>query len=219
MSADANPTLSVVDYYKHFKSVLGAFAGLLTLLPLGDLLTSNAYLFPPLDGEAMEKFAAVATVVFSLATTFLVFFAKDTSLSKPGFGRMITLGLLVVGAVLSLGFHIASHTIFVRIVEIPAKKETITVSVGNKRNADIPPRYKLMSDEEMLRDHGVTEDTIRLLFDSNSLLVGRACLYFSYASTVILLVAFCSFGVLFDLIDKNSKKPDPKPARRRKPKA
>jgi hypothetical protein len=201
-------TLSIDAYYKHFKSLFGGIAVVVGLLPLGAIFGSNAYLFPPLDGESIEKFVIVAAVVFSLAVTFLVYFAKDTSLSKPGFGRVLTLIVLILTAVISLGLHVICHTVFVRNVEIPAKNQTVTVSIGKHRNRNIPNKYKLMSDEDMLRDRGATEDSIRLLFTLQSILVGRSCLYFSYLMTILLFVAFGSFGVLFSALDdcKRAKK-------------
>jgi len=130
-----------------------------------------------------------------------VYFTKDTFLTRSKLWRGIILFALIIGAVISLGLYVKYHTIFVRDVNIPSKNQITTVSVGNVRNANAPLKYARMSDEDMLRDRGVTEDSIRLLFTLKSVLFGRRHLYFSYVLTVLLLTAFGSFGALFSALD------------------
>jgi hypothetical protein len=193
-------TLSLGDYYKHFFSLYGVISSV-ALSPLVSIIYPNPYVFPPLGGESIEKVTILATVIFALAITFAVYFAQDAFLTKSKVWRVIVLFALITGAVISLGLYVKYHTIFVRDVNIPSKNQIITVSVGNVRNPNASLKYERMSDEDMLRDRGVTEDSVRLLFTLKSVLFGRRHLYFSYVLTVLLLTAFGSFGVLFCALD------------------
>src|SRR5208282_3621698 len=168
MSSDATASLCLVDYYKHFKSLFGALASLVTLLPLGALLGQNSYVFPPLGGEAIERSAILMTVIFSLCTTLFVYFAKNTFESNSGGPRKRTLAILLLAAVISFAIYVMLHTVFVRDIRIPAKNQVVAVSVGRHRNPKNPKEYAQMSDEDMLRDAGPEEDSIRRLFTTES---------------------------------------------------
>jgi hypothetical protein len=203
MSSAAERTISLSEYYKEFISLFGAIATVVAALPLVALFGLK-YLFPPLGGEGIEGFAKVMTVIFSLCTTLLVYFTKNTFASHSGGRRKRILASVLVASVTFLAIHIMLHTVFVRDIYIPTQKQTVTVSVGRHRNAKNPKEYAQMSDEAMLRDAGPEEESIRRLFTMQSLLVSRVLLYVTYVVSVLCIVAFGSFSVLFTALDKRA---------------
>ncbi len=195
MCANEVEGLVLKSYYAKFNSIVGAVAGLVSLLPLGAIIGPNAYLFPPLGGDSIEKFAIIGTVILSLSCTLFVYQKRKAFVSKLG------LALLLSGAALCITIQIMLYTAFVRDVQIPSKNEVVTVSVGFARCPDNPSEYAKMSDEEMLKDAGPTESAIRHLFTLPSLLAVRALLYLSYLATILLVVMFASCAVLFSALD------------------
>jgi hypothetical protein len=195
--------LSVTEYYKHFWSLFGALTTILGISPLSALVDPHYHIFPPMGGGSLEKLLVAVSLGASIATSLFVYVTRNI-FTTGALGRRIG-ALMVVGlaGIVSLGFYIKWHVEFVRDVRIPARKQVITVSVGAHRRGDDPKEYAKMSDEEMLRDGGVTEDSVRRLFTMESITKARVWLYLSYLITMIMFVAFGSFVVLFSALDES----------------
>jgi hypothetical protein len=70
------------------------------------------------------------------------------------------------------------------------------VSVGYKRTEFAKSTLGDASDEEMLRDRGLTDEDIRSLWTTRSLSLSRLLLFVSCMGCTLSLVALASLGVL-----------------------
>jgi hypothetical protein len=183
------------EYYEAFTGFGFAISGVVAALPFISLVLRDAvssYAFPPLGG--IEGLARVGVCAFSVFSTYLVFLLWN-GLKPDVLGKRA--GGLFIAGVAFFFCYIAAYHGFVRRIEIPAQRSAVTVSVGFSRAPEarrlFPPT---ISDEEMLRERGMTEEEIRGLWTGRSLLLARLSLLFSYLGCAVSLVGFFSIGAL-----------------------
>jgi hypothetical protein len=191
--------MNILDYYKHFVSISGALAGLVSGFPLiSSLLPKDLsrYIFPPLG--QVEIPARISAVLLSLAVTYVVYFYRDASFvgSKSG-RRKVLVGSVLLGLAFVCVYLVLNLT-FVRERDIPTEKSSVLVSIGYKRTEAAKATFGNASDEEMLRRRGTEEEEIRGLWTLRSIAVVRISMFLSYACSFLSLVAIFSLGVLFD---------------------
>lgn len=160
------------------------------LLPPATGLWAPGVIFPPLGNET--TLAQFFTVIFAAATTYLVYWMKD-SIEARLRRRMVTLLAL---AIFLFCAYLGLHFRFVKKIEIPTEGKTVFVSVGYERSQFAPASFDGEDDAAMLRARGFTEEEITKLWTPRSVYFSRLALVFSFIGTVLLIVAFASIGIL-----------------------
>lgn len=88
------------------------------------------------------------------------------------------------------------HLRFVQRIDIPSAGEHAFVSIGYERSQFALASFDSISDSEMLRSRGFTEEEITNLWTPKSLYISRLALFLSFAGSMLSMVAFASLGVL-----------------------
>jgi hypothetical protein len=193
--------MTVKQYYKHFVSIFGALTAAVGSLPLtGELFPKDyaSYLFPPLGpSEPLFRAAAIAFVVL---TTLIVYFAKDKAFVISKRGRVNALAWLFLAVIIGFTSHMALNWRFVRSIPVPSTAEHIVVSVGYERTSYAKDHFGDVTDWDLLRLRGPTEEEIWKLWTSSSILLSRAGLCISYLLFLICATAIGSLAIVFDKI-------------------
>jgi len=100
-------------------------------------------------------------------------------------------------SVVGVGLFLVSHEQFVRTIDIPAKKETVTVSVGYTRTVFANRQFPNSTDWDMIRARGTSDEEIKRLWTEWSIIVARLALLFSYLLFLLPAIAAFSLGVLY----------------------
>lgn len=195
MNADPKSQLSVKQYFASIKGLATVVAAV--VLPFASKIIGSettAYVFPPLGN--MEGVARVGFVALCLGLSLGVYFLVSAkSLVSPG--RVIWLALLI--AVVSFGVYLASYQRFVRRLDIPARHESVYVSVGYQRTSFANQSFPNTTDLELLRWRGPTEEEIERLWTVKSIIVARLILYSSCVLTSMALLFVFSIAVAHDI--------------------
>ena len=185
------------QYYANFKSLSGVLAGSVTAFPLFAYLirfvTSegmSAYLFPPIG--IAEGPARIGAIVMAMGSTYLAFFL----FSKRNKTDHKWPASLLLGAMVSIFVYIGLYSRFVRTIEIPTLNKSVTVSVGYERTEFANRNFGSVSDWELLRQRGTSEEEISMLWTGKSLQIVRLAMYGSYCLFLVLFVLAFSLGVL-----------------------
>ncbi len=194
----SHPSISIVEYYKSFVSILGSLAGLFAASPLfsGYLPTKlSPYIFPPLG--QLEWSARVGTVVFAVLATFVGFFyGSDTAKKRVAIAASLALGFFVVFLTFSSRLD--------RTINIPSEGSAVTVSVGFERSEFAKSNFANDTDWEMLRQRGVSDEEIEKLWTPISVIASRLALWISCLGFVVASVLALSFGVFAQAAAKKS---------------
>ena len=150
------------------------------------------FLFPPLD-----TVFRTAAILLCVAVTFIVYFTSDLKFTKSGKRRFAVLFATVSVSVVGVGLFLVSHEQFVRTIDIPAKKETVTVSVGYTRTVFANRQFPNSTDWDMIRARGTSDEEIKRLWTEWSIIVARLALLFSYLLFLLPAIAAFSLGVLY----------------------
>ena len=193
------PTVSVKNYYKAYKSLFGAIAAAFGAIPLlSEVLPERwwvSYLFPPID----DSFRLLA-VVPNILVTVVIYGLSERPFSRSRRLRTrvqwILLSVTVVGACLFL----VSRTLFVRTIERPTVGDSVTISVGYERTPFASDTFGDTNDYEMLRQRGQTEEEIRRLWTSQSIITARLALFLSYLLFLMPAIGVCGLQVLYGLL-------------------
>ena len=182
--------MSLPQYYKAFKSLLGALAALVAAFPMLGRLFPTAlakYMFPPLGD--IEPIARVGTVGAVGLATYVVYFFRSHKTDRS---------VLVVYALATISFaaYLTTSTCFMRKMDIPAEKTAVFVSVGFERTQFAENSFGNEDDWEMLRDRGFDEESIRKLWTVRSLVVARIMLWMSFTSSLVFVAAAFGLGIL-----------------------
>ena len=181
--------MTLSQYYAAYKSLLGIIAGLASASPLLALIPIGAdkYIFPPLGN--VDIVARLISVTAALLATFFVYFVRSTNSLRA---IAIASSLFVLFAIL----YTAAFSSFVRTIEIPAQKTSVSLSVGFTRTEFARKEFAGVSDEQILRFRGLSEEEIRRCWTPASLLIARALLWISCTSALMALLAALGFGIL-----------------------
>jgi hypothetical protein len=186
-------SITILQYYRSFKSLSGALVGFFSALPVfSGLLPSaySAYAFPPLG--SIEGPARVGIMVLAFAATYCAFFAISAVPARNR--RRITTAFFF--ALVSLCLYLGLFLRFVRIIDVPAKGVSVAVSVGYDRTDFARATFGTGSDWDLLRGRGVDDEQVWKLWTAKSILIARMSLYFAYCLIILSLVAAFSWGVL-----------------------
>jgi hypothetical protein len=192
-------SVSLPQYYRSFKGIYGAMAGVFGTIPLWSKLVSTvskgyaAYIFPPVG--ILEDPARIAIVLLALAANFVAYFAQSASLEGDR-KRIITasaIAALFVFVYLGLFFR------FARTVDIPTRNTSVLVSVGYQRTDFAKTNFDGKSDWDLLRERGTDEEEIWNLWTTKSLLISRLSLCFAYAIVILSFVMAFSWGATHHL--------------------
>lgn len=183
---------TAAKYFKGFASIFGFLAGATSVLPVvGPLLASDwsFYFFPPLP-----EFLKTATVVLSLATTFLVYFLHTAKFMDSKRGRVKALGWMFGAAVVGIVLYLFAHSAFVRTID----GQATTVVVGYERT-QFADDVGGGSDWDLLRKRGPVTEEIEKLWTPTSVYISRALLLLSYLLFLLPVVTLFSLGVLYSV--------------------
>jgi len=195
VNAPPESQLSVKQYYASIKGLATAVAAV--VLPLASKIIgsdSTAYVFPPLGN--MEGVARVGFVALCLGVSLGVYFLVSAK-STVSLRRVIWLALSI--AVVCFVIYLAAYQRFVRRLDIPARHESVYVSVGYQRTSFANQTFPNATDLEMLRGRGSTEEEIERLWTIKSIIVARLTLYSSCVLTSMALLFVFSFAVAHDI--------------------
>jgi hypothetical protein len=181
--------MTIREYYASYKSLLGVLAGVVTASPLLALIPFeiDKYVFPPLGD--VELIARVITFAVVLLTTFVVYFYRTANIVRAIF----TAGILFI---FFSACYAASFSLFVRTIPIPARDTSVSFSVGINRTEFAKKNFPDVSDEQMLRYRGLTEEEVRHCWTPASLLAARAILWLSCTLSLLFLVAALGLGIV-----------------------
>ncbi len=182
-------SVSLLEYYTAFKSVLGGIVMVLAALPFIAILLPQpiaTYAFPPLgDSETISRVGTVGSVALA---TFVVYFLRSRRASLC----VLTASLLAIG---TFALYLVFFSTFVRKIDIPSEKTAVFVSVGFERTEFAVKTFDDASDWEMLRHRGLTEEAVRQLWTINSILIARLALWLSFSASVVFTAAALGFGI------------------------
>jgi hypothetical protein len=187
--------MTLKQYYRSYKSVLGAIVGVVGALPLlSALLPADyaGYIFPPLG--TFEPVARLLTVVIAASATFIAFFL---SRRKPA----ITITVCVFLCIASMFIYGWSFTRYVRKVEIPSRNESVLVSIGGQKTEFAVTKFPDQSDMELLRQRGFGEEEIERLWSLDSILLARLYLWAPYCGIILFSLMALGAGVASDAHD------------------
>jgi hypothetical protein len=190
------PSITLSQYYEAFyKTVSGVLAGVTALSPLATLwLPGNASrcAFPPL-GEA-EAIARVVIVSLACGVTLIMFVWTGPRITRR---IVIAFILAAVAGCLSILLYLG----FVRRIEIPTANTAVCVSIEYRRTDFSKVTFGTISDEDLLRQRGVTDEEIRRLWTKGSVQFVRLGLFLAYCGFVLSLVAAFSLTVRYQLTE------------------
>jgi hypothetical protein len=198
--------VSLLNYYKGFWSVYAFGAGVGFLPPLihqllGDSTTATGLLYPPLGD--MQTLAVFLTLGFLLSTTLLVFFCcRSTRRIRPVAPIILALSFLVGAGLLSF-----LYVRYVRVIRVEVKDLNLPMTIGYERTDFAQKWYAGRTDWEMLHDRGPREESVQLLWTSQSIWIVRLALWACYTLTLGSLLSVLSIGVYHHVSEK-----DPEPA-------
>lgn len=181
--------MTLREYYKSYLGLLGALAAVVAAAPIVSLIptTPSLYVFPPLGdvGGAARGASLFATV----AATFLVYFIKP----KYPVRSVI---LCLIASVMFAFAYAGAYLAFVRVVNIPAKAEAVTVTVGYHRSDFAVQNFLGYTDEEILRNRGFTDEEIRRCWTPASLWTARIVLWLPCTLALFFLVSALGLGIV-----------------------
>jgi hypothetical protein len=193
--------ISVVEYYKSFKSIQGIFAATCGLLPPASNFVLPGRIFPPLGNETVASQAFV--VLLSLAVTYLVYLCQASTKAALQRAMWVCFALAAASFCLYFGVHLR----FVRSIDVPSTHGELNVSVGYDRTNFANETFGTASDWEMLRYRGTDDEEIMKLWTSGSIYIVRLALLLSYLGLILSLIAFASLGVLLHVRNSSDSSP------------
>lgn len=190
--------MTVLEYYKHFKSIYGGVTAAISSIPLLALIPVDysQYLFPPLG--AYETFYKIASLILLVVVTLIVYFTKDGGFVNSKKGRLKVLlacGLLAFVSLLGL-FALSQR--FIRAISIASEHKDVIVSVGYQRTAFADKEFPNSDDWDLLKQRGHTEQDIGKLWTWKSIMFARLTLLAAYLGFMLSVVAIGSCAVLYD---------------------
>jgi hypothetical protein len=90
--------------------------------------------------------------------------------------------------------------LFVRTIDLPAANDAVSVTVGYERTPFAQQTFGDVSDLELLRKRGPTEEEIQRLWTLRSINIARVSLFASYLLFLCSLIAACSLVVLYEVM-------------------
>ena len=187
--------VTLVQYYRGFRSLYGALATIPFALPLvhifGHIFTPDssifAYLYPPL-GDVQ---------ILALAVTFLVLFTATLVVYVScKAARKIHPAVWIAGTMFSFVLLMGMYESFVIDIAVPSVNQEVLVSVGYQRTAFALNTYPTSSDRSMLHDQGPSEETIHLLWTPHSIWIVRGGLWLLYTAMLACILVVICVGVL-----------------------
>jgi hypothetical protein len=190
------PTPTLIQYYKHFKSVLGVLAGVFTAIgPAVSFIASGAveaYSFPPLGNVAM--IGRIGILMLGGITTLIAFTSNPPA---NAFRRFLIIGIC---AFVSLICYFTAFAHFVRRVDIPATDTSVFVTVGYTKTEFAKNTFtNSETDTEMLMNRGIDDEQIEKLWTPRSVDVSRIALFFFYSGFILPFVLIFSLGVRYQI--------------------
>jgi hypothetical protein len=181
--------MTIKQYYASYKSLFGVMAGLVLASPILALIPINGsqYIFPPLGD--VDIIARLISVAVTLVMTFIVYFYRPKAAVRA----------IAIAAVLFIFFAVmyaAAFSLFVRTIAVPSKDTSISLSVGFHRTEFAQTNFPGVSDEEMLRHRGLTEEEVRHCWTAASLLIARGILWLSCTLSLSFLVTTLGLGII-----------------------
>ncbi|HEY6345052.1 MAG TPA: hypothetical protein VIY49_26445 [Bryobacteraceae bacterium] len=197
------------QYYRRFVSFYGIIWGALFSAPVVAAFfppVLSAALFPPLGPGQFVIVAKLVVLIFGVAGTMIVYFAKDFSpLSAKGSRWGVLLGATVFSLVMFCVYG-ALWFRFVRIIDLGEGNDPDVISVGYERSAYANQNFPRETDWEMFKARLRTEEQINTLFTPTSVAASRAALFLAYALFWLAAVIMSSLPVLFTLRDEEDRK-------------
>jgi hypothetical protein len=188
-----NEPVTLLKYYKSFRSISGVIAAVLSTLPLLSILPPNAltaYVFPPVGD--LEGPARMGVVLLAASSTYFAFFTGEAPNDS---NRRRIVAAFIIFFICFLAY-LAFWFSFVQTIEISTKGTKVQVSVGYERSPFAIRYFDSDSDGELLRARGPEEEEIQKLWTAKSLLVSRLSLIITYYLFISVLVCAFRWGVL-----------------------
>jgi hypothetical protein len=185
----SRPPDPLIEYYKSFRSILGALAALVAASPLlSKALPAEVsqHVFPPL-GE-IEALARIGAVAFAILATYVAFFLRSGNAEV----KVVTAASL---ALLSFVAFLALSSRLIRTITVRSPNTALAVSVGFERSDFSKKNFANDSDWEILRQEGVSDEEIEKLWTPNSVIAGRLALWISCVGFVVASVFALCFGI------------------------
>ena len=132
--------------------------------------------------------------------TLVVYRLQHSGFTKSRRRRLQALVGVAALAIFGACLYQVPRTLFVRTIDRPALKDTVTVTIGYDRTMFAHQNFAQNDDWEMLRQRGVTEDEIARLWTSQSIILARLALFATYLLVILSAVTFCSLEVLYGVI-------------------
>lgn len=204
--SDVRDKVTILEYYKGFRSVYAWLAGIGFLPPLIHQLVGNFNsvadrLYPPLGD--IQSLCFTLTVGVLLLVTSVVFIcchsARRIHVSVP---VLLLLAFIPLGCGL-----IFLYENYVREIPIATKNVTVAVSTGFERTEFAISTYGDESAAEILHDRGPWEDSIQKLWTLRSIWIVRSSLWACYTLTLGCWVAVFSLGVYQHKLEELQKQP------------
>ncbi len=133
--------------------------------------------------------ARVGTVSFAILATYVVFFLGSRNVPRK---IVIAASLALLFFVVFLGLSLR----LVRTVDIPSRNTAVAVSVGFERSTFAKNSFANENDWEMLRERGMSDEEIDLLWTPSSVITGRLALWIVCTGFVVASVFALCFGVV-----------------------
>lgn len=185
--------MTLLQYYRGFGSLYGAFAAIPFLPPLVHILTPDsnrlASLYPPLGD--IQILGLAATFLVLIGVTFAVF-ASCQSARRV---HPAVTPASIVGTVLGFFLLIGMYEFFVRDIVVPSVNQEVLVSIGYQRTDFALRTYPTSNDRDMLHDQGPSEETVQLLWTRSSIWIVRGILWLLYTVTLACFLVVICVGV------------------------
>jgi hypothetical protein len=175
-------------FLKDVKTLYALLGGAIPVLPAA--LSAPGYFFPPL-GDVTDV-ARFFVVIVAVALVFASFW-----LNRPHkmMGHFVK---LIISTVVLFLLYLLALTYFVVRIDRTADNSTIYLSVGFEKTQEAVRRFGASEgDAEMIKNTGVTDNDLELLWTRSSIYVARICLFLSYLGVALSLVLIFSSGVRY----------------------
>jgi hypothetical protein len=185
--------VTLLQYYRGFGSLYGAFATIPFLPPLVHILTPDsnrlASLYPPLGD--VQILGLAATFLVLIGVTFAVFVSCQSARRVHPAVTIVS----IVGTMLVFFMFMGMYEFFVIKVAVPSVNQEVLVSRGYQRTDFALKTYPNSNDREMLHDQGPSEETVHLLWTPTSIWIVRGSLWLLYTVTLACILVVACVGV------------------------
>jgi len=193
--------ITLEHYYKEFKSLFGGITAVIAAFPLvATFVPAN---IPPIILPPVESSTIAVSEIFVLFFVVWVFFLKDLSLWQRSYACPIVMFLFLILGFIAYLFYYSWTLQVVRVIHVPINGQEYVAVIGLQRSPFAEQFFPNATDEEMLKERGVTEEEIRRLWIPESVYTAKTWLVGYYFLTLICITITGSVGVLCSCLDKD----------------